>query len=188
MWLLPSKHADKKLKNTARQLAAALPASRFLPRGERTLERFQELACREAEDTILVVSSSNHPSSFILRARQFSGSWSWLDEELVISEFEIANAGAISSPPIDSGEPYAMECKTEASRHLASFLGLHSHPLAPYYDDLPVFELEAEEKKGAKKNQSGRVRLLLEAEPLLSFQCLGRPLMGRKEQEWKNEK
>ncbi|VVB56726.1 Uncharacterised protein [uncultured archaeon] len=184
MWLLPSKHADAKLKKTARLLASLLPGASFFPRGERSLERFQELAEREAEETILVLSQgASGPSSpragpapsFILRSRHFSGAWSWDEDELVISHLEAGEKIPPSSA--DSDEPYLLKAQSPAAKFLSSFLGLRPHPLASYYDDLPAFELEAKEKKGGP----AAARLLFEGEPVLSFHYVRGCLCEKKE-------
>ncbi|MCL6089021.1 MAG: hypothetical protein M1530_02550 [Candidatus Marsarchaeota archaeon] len=173
MWILPSKHAGKKLKKVAQALSLALPGSSFFPRGERSLERFQELAEREAEDTILVLSSpADSSSSFILRSRRLSGRlWAWAGEELAISNFKAAERPKAAA---DSAEPYALKAEPLSAKHLASFLGLRAHPLAQFYDDLPAFELEVKEKK----SQPSSARLTFEGSPLLSFQYARRSLCG----------
>ena len=170
MWILPSKHSGASLKKAAQSLAACLPSARFFPRGERSLERFQELAEREAEDTILVLSSpdADSSSSFILRSRRLSGRlWAWANEELAISNLKAGKSTAVD-------EPYLLKAEPLSAKHLALFLGLRAHPLAQFYDDLPAFVLEVKEKKGQPSSAS----LTFEGSPLLSFQYARRSLCG----------
>ncbi len=185
MWILPSKHADKRLKKAAQSLAACLPSARFFPRGERSLERFQELAEREAEDTLLVVSGPGTDGDrggassilFILRSRRLSGRlWAWANEELAISNFKAAGRpkAAADSRLQPASEPYLLKAEPLSAKHLASFLGLREHPLAQFYDDLPAFVLEVKEKKGQPSSAS----LAFEGSPLLSFHYTNRRLCG----------
>ena len=161
MWITTSKHADTGLKRAAHALALALPGCSFIRRGEQGLERMQELAEREAEDTILVLSSPeaacrspvsgsiNAPSSaFILRSRQKKeGVWIWQAQEMVVEKMERKTGKKTDENREEQGpaveEPYKIVAGGEKAKELVQFLGMRDHALAPYYEEGPRIEVEA---------------------------------------------
>jgi len=163
MWITTSKQADTHLKRAAQALADAWPDARFVRRGERGLERIEELAAREAQDTLLVLSSDGaRPSAassppFILRSRQRKeGRWAWQHEEMAVQKMQgprIAersakakqNKGENASPA--EPEPFSITAHGASAEEIARFFGMRDHPLARYYEEARKVEVETSERK-----------------------------------------
>ena len=159
MWITTSKHAGIGLKQLAKRLARSLPGGRMERRGEQGLERIEELAGREAEDTILVLSASNPSaapsSSFILRSRQRKdGAWTWQAQEMVVEELKETRVDGKKSPDA-SPLPYSITTQGAQASKIAAFLGLREHPLARFYAERDEYGVEAETREGRFAISSG---------------------------------
>jgi hypothetical protein len=153
MWLTTSKHADTKLKRAAHALAAALPGGTFIRRGEQGLQRLEELAAREAEGTILVMSKPDgekNTSLWVLRSRgrdRDTDRWSWAPQEMLVEKMENGKEEAAEGAgPGQEDEPYRIEAAGTQAAGLARFLGLADHALSPYYEEPVTVEVKIGQK------------------------------------------
>lgn len=189
MWLTTSKHADKKIRTLGLALARAIPGAKYVSRGERSLERLEELAGRAGETTLIVLSAAQTQRAakksgaakkttkkksqlplVILRSRQRNelGDWEWDINELQVKKLEMAKAEKKMKDGKDEADdpspaPISLEAESEEARKLVGFLGLKEDPLTSIYE---------EKRALAIRSANGKLTLELEKHKLLTIQYI----------------
>lgn len=160
-------------------MANALPGGQLVRRGEQGLERIEELACREAEEVILVLSEmqdkdrgkASHLPAFILRSRQLGkeaggeARWAWQKQEMAVEEMECAAAKKTANDE----EPYSVSAQGAEAKTLASFLGISEHVLVKYYDDAKEIEVKADKKKAEADKNEDKLVISIDNKQVLSI-------------------
>lgn len=179
MMLTTSKHAGIGLKRLAAKLADALPGGRLVRRGEQGLERIEELAGRDAEEVVLVLSEMQgkdeeknrpHPA-FILRSRQLgkeadgTARWAWQEQEMVVQRMECPEVIGAE----EKDEPYSVSAQGAEAKTIASFLGMKESALAKYYDDAKKVEVEVEKKKAEADKNEDKFIVSIDGKQILSI-------------------